>query len=240
MDKISDNEKHRRRSIRLKNYDYSQAGAYFVTVCTHNREYLFGKITNGKMQLNKTGKMIKLVWDELPKNYTGVNTDIFVVMLNHIHGIIVLNPVGAGPRACPEGGQPRGVAPTKTTMILPDVVHRLKSLTTDRYWQLQHSFSKSKKLWQRNYYEHVVRNENELNLIRQYILYNPLQWQYDRENPESVPDDNYKIQWGDFEEMLYEKKLRDRQDACQTNTKQVSQTFLSDNYRTGKMPVPPN
>jgi REP element-mobilizing transposase RayT len=220
----TDQDKHHRRSIRLKDFDYSNPGGYFVTICASNRKYLFGKIANSKMQLNKTGKMIKLVWNELPQNYPGVNTDIFVVMPNHIHGIIVLTPVGAGPCACPGGGQPQGVVPTipstrasydngqprgvAPTMLLPDVVHRFKSLTATYY---RHSLKQQglrsfpNKLWQRNYYEHVIRNEEKLNLIREYVLNNPLQWLYDRENPEHIQDKSYEDQWGDFEEILYGK-----------------------------------
>ena len=92
---------HHRRSIRLRGYDYSRPGAYFVTTCTQNRECLFGKIVGGEMVLNDAGRMINIVWNEIQENYPGVETDEFVVMPNHIHGIIVL--VGAGPRACPDG-----------------------------------------------------------------------------------------------------------------------------------------
>jgi len=139
---------HRRRSIRLQGYDYSRAGAYYVTLCTQNRECLFGEIKNGKMVLNDAGRMVQIVHDEMGPNYPGVETDDFIVMPNHIHGIIIL--VGAGPCACPDNpcacsdgpcacpdtgqprndGQPRGVAPT---LSLPDVVHRFKTMTTKRY-----------------------------------------------------------------------------------------------------------
>ena len=112
---------HNRRSIRLKGYDYSQAGAYFVTICTQNREYMFGDVVDGKMILNDAGRMVQMVWDEIPENYCGIGIDEFVIMPDHVHGIIVL--VGATPRGCPdneifvgreilEQGQPRGVART--------------------------------------------------------------------------------------------------------------------------------
>jgi len=214
MNKISDKKydpkKHHRSSIRLKEYDYSQVGAYFVTICAQDRKYLFGRIVDGKMRLNKTGKMIQLVWNEMPQNYSGVNVDSFVVMPNHIHGIIVLSSVGAGPCACPDSGQPQGVAPT---MSLPDVVHRFKSLTTNRYRQFliqngKHQFSE--RLWQRNYYEHIIRNEEKLNLIREYILNNPLQWQFDRENPERVQDKICDEQSADLERYVYGEAGRKR------------------------------
>jgi REP element-mobilizing transposase RayT len=184
---------HQRHSIRLRGYDYSKEGAYFITICTQNRECLFGEIVDGRMVLNEAGRMIQSVWDELPQHYPGVDIDAFMVMPNHIHGIIFLN-VGAGPRACPESGsyanptngQPQGVAPT---ISLPDIVHHFKTLTTTRY---RHGVTHNNwasfpgKLWQRNYYEHIIRNEMELNEIREYILNNSAQWALDIENPDSI------------------------------------------------------
>ena len=91
-----------RHSIRLKDYDYSQSGAYFVTICTQNGECLLGEIMDGEMHLSSAGQMVRSVWNELPQYYPGVDVDAFVVMPNHIHGIVVLVFVGAGPRACPD------------------------------------------------------------------------------------------------------------------------------------------
>jgi putative transposase len=115
-------ERHERRSIRLDGYDYAEPGAYFVTICTQDHVCLFGQVVNGEMRMNEAGRMVQAVWDELPKHYPSVSIDAFVVLPNHIHAIIVLAPVGAGPRACPdlnpcagpEGlgqqeGQPRGL-----------------------------------------------------------------------------------------------------------------------------------
>jgi REP element-mobilizing transposase RayT len=188
-------ERHHRRSIRLKGYDYRQAGAYFVTICTQDRAFLFGQVVHDEMQLNDAGKMVYDAWNDLPAFYPGVQTDAFIVMPNHIHGIIIL--VGAdprvcpnaGPRACPDSGpracpgQPQGGAPT---LGLPDVVHRFKTMTTKRYadgvrrlgWEPFRG-----RLWQRNYYEHIIRNEKSLNHIREYILTNPMRWELDRKNP---------------------------------------------------------
>jgi REP element-mobilizing transposase RayT len=181
---------YHRHSIRLRDYDYSLAGAYFVTICTKDRECLFGEIRGGKMVLNEAGRMLKSIWNELPQHCSDVDIDGFVVMPNHIHGIIVLT-VGAGPRACPkdershnEGGQPQGVAPT---ISLPDVVHRFKSLATARYRQgvRENNWRPFPgTLWQRNYYEHIIRTEEEWNRFREYIQNNPMQWEVDEENPE--------------------------------------------------------
>ena len=89
---------HKRRSIRLKGYAYSSAGAYFVTICAQDRECLFGGIEKGEMILNDAGKMIRTIWDEIPKYYPGIAIDVFQMMPNHVHGIII---VGATPRGCP-------------------------------------------------------------------------------------------------------------------------------------------
>ncbi len=209
-----DPAKHHRRSIRLRGYGYSQPGAYFVTICTQNNEYLFGDVVDGGMVLNDAGQMVQGAWDELPANYPGIETDAFIIMPNHVHGIITiqppdakspLSPVGAGPRACPPlrppreqppptgppsrprhppppAGQPQGVAPT-TIMSLPDVVHRFKTLTTKRYTDaVKHTGWRPfpGRLWQRNYWDHIVRNERELHHIREYIINNPAKWESDR------------------------------------------------------------
>jgi putative transposase len=180
-----DATKHR-RSIRLKGYDYSQPGAYFVTIVTHERKCLFGKIEDGEVRLNDVGRMVEEAWIEVPNHYPGVECDTFLIMPNHIHAVIVL--VGAGPSARPEpNGQPRGVAPTRNALALSlaDVVHRFKTLTTKRYTdgvkQLGWN-AFSGRLWQRNYFEHVIRNDESLHRVRQYIFENPARWKFDREN----------------------------------------------------------
>ena len=189
----NDRNKHR-RSIRLQNYDYKRSGAYFVTMVTQNRACLFGDVVNGRLQLNDAGQMIQAIWDQLPQHYPSVETDAFVIMPNHVHGIIAL--VGMG--ACADiqsGGQPQGVAPTNDprpkhdavhVLSLADIVHRFKTLTTKRYVDGVKQFDWSRfesRLWQRNYYEHVIRNEESLHRIRQYIGDNPARWEFDRENP---------------------------------------------------------
>lgn len=187
-----DSDIHHRRSIRLKGYDYARVGAYFVTVCVQGREGLFGDIADGEMWLNEAGEMVEAVWKELPVHYPGVAIDCHVVMPNHFHGIVW---VGAGPRACPEStpipmeghpqgkGHPQGGAPT---LSLPDIVHRFKSWTTARYRQgvVQNKWPPFPgRLWQRNYYERVIRAEEELTAIRAYIRDNPAHWHEDEENP---------------------------------------------------------
>ncbi len=194
-----DPERHHRRSIRLKGYDYTQAGAYFVTIVTQGRLCLFGEVVAGEMQMNDAGRMVQQVCDELALFYEGVQTDAFIVMPNHVHGIIILTGnvratphvhpdemnVGTGPRACPDpqSGQPRGVAPT-LGLGLPDVVHRFKTMTTKRYADGVRANQWTPfpgRLWQRNYYEHIIRDDQSWQRIREYITTNPLRWHLDRE-----------------------------------------------------------
>jgi len=192
-----DPERHHRRSIRLREYDYAQAGAYFVTVVTQGRTCLFGDVQDGSIVLSEAGEMVKSMWGELPDHYPRVAVDAFTAMPNHVHGIIIL--VGAGASACPEPrqvegvdggpGRPQGVAPTKA-LSLPDVVHRFKSLTTARYRRAvrdQRWPPFAGRLWQRNYYEHVIRDEDDLDRVRRYIEENPLRWDEDPENPAVAP-----------------------------------------------------
>ena len=180
---------HHRRSIRLRGYDYTQVGAYFVTIRINGGGCLLGEVVDGVMYPGAAGKMVQTVWEEIPGRYPGVDVDAFVVMPNRVHGVIVLHSVGATPRGRPEPGQAQGPAPTMSTMSLPDVVHRFKSLTTSKYSGGVREGSGppfERRLWQRNYYEHVIRNDDELDRIRQYIVGNPVKWEQDEENPRNL------------------------------------------------------
>ena len=143
-----------------------------MTICTQNRECLFGEIVDGAMHLNQMAEMVATVWNDLPHHYSGVDVDAFVIMPNHVHGIVMLS-----------AGQPRGVAPT---LSFPDVVHRFKSLTTARCRRraAREGWPPfAGRLWQRNYYEHVIRDEGEMNRVREYIVNNPADWAQDENNP---------------------------------------------------------
>ena len=192
---------HHRRSIRLKGYNYSQNGAYFVTICVQNREFLFGKIENGEMVLNDAGKMIEKYWREIPEHYPNVILDAFVIMPNHVHGILIIdNNVGvplvgtqsnigtqmAGTQMAgtqnngqPQSlGQPQGIAPT-----VGNIIGAFKSLTTNEYicGVKNGKFPPfEKRIWQRNYHEHIIRNEQSLEKIQNYIIHNPQKWQDDK------------------------------------------------------------
>jgi REP element-mobilizing transposase RayT len=169
---------YHRSSTRLKGYDYSQAGAYSVTICTQDRECLFGDVFDGAMRLNDAGQMVHKIWNDLSVKYPDIETDEFVVMPNHVHGIIMLSGRG-------DIGHPRGTLPGSVGRI----VQVFKSLTTHEYirgirgngWPPFNG-----RLWQRNYYEHIIRSEEEMNRVREYIMGNPLKWAEDKDNPANI------------------------------------------------------
>lgn len=180
----TESKKHHRRSIRLKDYDYSEAGAYFVTICTHARECRLGEIVQDEMMLSEAGRIVEFVWQRLPFFFSNVETDAFVVMPNHVHGIVVI--VGAKQRADSQGNiidDPAALPLRHGTLphSLPAIVQNIKSVTTKRINQMRGM--KGEPVWQRNYYEHIIRNERGLDAIRKYIEDNPLQWTLDAENP---------------------------------------------------------
>ncbi len=160
---------HHRRSIRLRGYDYSRAGAYFVTVCTQGKRPLLGEIVEGKIVLNEAGRLVGRAWEVLPRRFPHITLDIFVAMPNHVHGIIM---VGAG-LALPGGAA--SSAPT-----LGDIVRAFKSTSAVAVNALH--LRSGEPLWQRNYYDHIIRNGHELNKIREYISTNPPRWASDPEN----------------------------------------------------------
>jgi putative transposase len=172
---IEFNHKPRYRHLsRLKDYDYSQPGAYFVTVCTKNRFCLFGEIHNDRIKFNSYGEIIRLSWLRLPDYYPNVELDAFVIMPNHIHGVIFLKDVGAGLKRAPTGfeGKP---------YPLSEIIRGFKTFSSRQINKLRNTPGAS--VWQRNYYEHVIRKDESLAQIREYIETNPLRWALDRENP---------------------------------------------------------
>ncbi len=172
---------HHRRSIRLRDYDYSGGGAYFVTLCVHGREFLFGEVVDGEMRLNDAGRMVTTVWDSLPKRYQGLEIDACVVMPNHLHGIFFINdPVGA----IHESPLRESLRHNRRAMTLPKVVGYLKMNTAKRINQSRNT--PGVPVWQRNYYERVIRDERELDGIRRYIVENPAKWDEDENHPARV------------------------------------------------------
>ena len=155
---------HHRRSIRLPEHDYSQPGAYFVTICTDNREL--------SLQAHEVEEAVRSVWLGLPARFPSAVLDEFVIMPNHLHGIIILAPTAAGKGAA-------SGAPT-----LGQVIRAFKSLAAIEANRILGSSGRP--FWQRSYYEHVIRDEDELNIIRRYICDNPRNWLDDSENPSNL------------------------------------------------------
>jgi len=249
-----DPQRHHRRSIRLKGCDYTQPGAYFITICTHGRECLFGEIIDGEMHLNEAGQIVVQTWQDLPNHVPNVQLDAFVVMPNHVHGIIIITDhaggigvgskparttmgpgstadsgstpgpgsaggagsiagpgsvgagsvgagsvgagsepapttidpgptAGSGPAAGP-GSVGAGLepAPTRSSHGLPEIVRQFKTFSARRINELRGT--PGTPVWQRNYYEHIIRDEFSLSRIRQYIAENPVRWDTDREHPQ--------------------------------------------------------
>jgi REP element-mobilizing transposase RayT len=254
-----DPSKHHRRSIRLKGYDYARAGAYFITICTRDRACIFGDVAAGKMRLNELGKIVQATWNHLPDHYQ-VELDAFVVMPNHVHGIVVIpgtmagtgthpdagdppDPVGAGLKPAPTSPAVPNVHATSSPAVpnvhatsspavpnvhatsspavpnvhatsspavpnnpvpsspavpdnpaassgtrpkhhgLPEIVRGFKTFSARRINERRHM--PGTPVWQRNYYEHIIRDGAALRRIRRYIANNPAQWVFDRNRPSS-------------------------------------------------------
>ncbi len=166
---------HRRRSIRLRDLDYATHGAYFVTLVTHERRELFGSIVDEAMDLNAAGRIVAEEWLRCAELRSNVEVDQFVVMPNHFHGIIFLLQDDQGILR----NAPTRSFGSSMTGSLPVVIRNFKGAVTRRICEL--GFVEP--VWQRNYFERVIRNERELQAIRQYIIDNPRQWEMDKENP---------------------------------------------------------
>ena len=181
---------HHRRSIRLKGYDYSCPGAYFITTCVQNREHLFGEIKTGRMITNANGDIVSRIWFDLVNHYGNIVLDEFVVMPNHFHGIIMIT--GHDGNAADGGGGvgaihelplhelPLQPPQQRRHMLLSKIMGRFKMVTSKR-------INISRKMpgvpvWQRNYWEHVVHYEDELSRIRNYVKSNPIMWEQDKLN----------------------------------------------------------
>ena len=181
-----DPNKHHRRSIRLKGYDYSQAGAYYVTIVAWHRECLFGELVNGEMRLSQRGQIADACWQEIPNHFPNVELGAYVIMPNHVHGIVVINDDNR-----------RGTiyrAPTKNTESfgkpvkgsLPTIISTYKAAVTRTIGRELNETG----IWQRNYYEHVIRDDKDLQNKTDYINANPLLWDEDDENPINTKSEN--------------------------------------------------
>ena len=201
---------HHRRSIRLRDYDYTQNGAYFVTICTHEKRCMFGRVVTDEMVINEWGRIVQSCWDETPAHFPMVELDAFVVMPNHVHGVIVIVNDGTGMVSKTIVNDGRGMvsktimddgrgmisktimddgtgmachAPTKREFSKPiagslsTIVGAFKSAVTKHINRLPNP--PDHPIWQRNYYEHIIRHEKSLNQIRAYVANNAAQWTQD-------------------------------------------------------------
>jgi len=197
-----DPEKHHRRSIRLRGYDYSSPGKYFVTICVQHRKCLYGEVINGEMNLNDAGRMVEKWWRELANKFPLVDLDEHVTMPNHFHGIIVIvdrrereKDLFHEGKTKDQIAQAMEVIPEKSAP-LPEIVQWFKTMTTNEYIRgvKQLGWPRfERKLWQRNYYEHTIFSLRSLRNIRQYIRANPAMWPYDRDNPDAIAPDREQI-----------------------------------------------
>ncbi|HMB15480.1 MAG TPA: transposase [Pelovirga sp.] len=189
-------EVHRRRSIRLRDFDYTHVGAYFMTICAWQRECLFGEMVDGVLRLNVFGEIVQKCWVDMPNHFPNVELDVFTVMPNHVHGIIMINdPVGER-HASPDfpirimtqagaNGRATHASPLRGAGPIPRsigaMVGAFKSAVTKH---INHQRNNpGAPVWQRNYYERVIRDEAELHAVRQYINDNPIKWAEDENHP---------------------------------------------------------
>jgi putative transposase len=173
-------ESKKRRSIRLKEYSYTQPGAYFITVCTKNKQCIFGKIYNEEMKLSDKGEIAKEEWLKTAVVRPYIRLDQFVVMPNHFHAILRIEKDDRGTARCAPTISRFGNLPSES---LPSIIRAFKAAVTKNINILCNTCGSL--VWQRNYYEHVIRDDSALNRIREYIMHNPLTWELDRENPKS-------------------------------------------------------
>ena len=185
----TDPRRHHRRSIRLKGYDYRRNGAYFVTACTQHRERLFGEIAQGEMVLNQFGQIVEACWHDLPLHYPNIRLDSFVVMPDHVHAIVFIDNA-LFPKAVESdradvavvavAAVAAGFKPATTATTVPkrhglsEFVRALKTFSARRINELRHTPGVT--VWQRDYWEHIIRNQKALRNIRTYILNNPARW----------------------------------------------------------------
>ncbi|MEQ8975509.1 MAG: transposase [Coleofasciculus sp. C1-SOL-03] len=158
-------DQHHRRSIRLKDYDYTQPGFYFITICTWQRQTLLGEIIDSQMQLSDSGKFVYLHWQNLLHYHPNLKLDEFVIMPNHLHGILILT----------------ADTTRQKHHSLPEIIRGFKTFSARRINKNRRQ--KGVPVWQRGYYEHIIRNEQSLTAIREYIVNNPIAWEEDELHP---------------------------------------------------------
>ena len=174
--------KYRTKSVRWQGYDYSQEGFYFVTICTKDRELFFGDVVNGEMRFSEIGRMANKCWRKIIQRYKNVKLDEYIVMSNHVHGIL---NISAGTRHVETR---RGASLQEyKNKFGPLQKNSLSSIINHYKGDVRKYCNRNKYdfMWQERFYDRVIRNEEELNRIRQYIIDNPLKWEMDRNNPKN-------------------------------------------------------
>jgi len=175
-------EKHHRRSIRLKGYDYAQPGSYFITICTWQRHCLFGEITHGQMQLNRYGRIVQKHWQNLIHYHQHIKLGEFVIMPNHIHGILTLKDVSEARKSLDIGFAPIKFEKSPKRHGIPEIIRGFKTFSARQINTVRDT--PGVPIWQRNYYEHIIRNQQAYDKIYQYIKDNPALWEVDQLHPE--------------------------------------------------------
>ncbi len=178
MDKVEfDNGSKKRRSIRLPEYDYGQAGAYFITVVTYHRKCVFGDVVDGEVRLSKMGVIVNAAWQELPAHFPNVTNDEYVIMPNHLHGIIQIISDSLGRHIWRPYEMTEVIEPSRTPLGV--IIGNFKAAVTRAVHKVK-GFEHFH-LWQRNYYEHIIRDERDYERVLEYIRSNPMNWEQDSE-----------------------------------------------------------
>ena len=179
--------KYRIETNRLDCWDYSKYGFYFVTICTHKKKLFFGQSSNDDIMLNAAGKLAEKNWLKIPRQFNSVEIDEFVIMPNHIHGIIFITKNHTTGRdliiqVSTAAKKQIKNNPMKSKLSLGKIIRWYKGKTT---FEIRHQLDQSDFGWQSRYYEHIIRNQKELEKIREYIYINPIKWSINEENPQN-------------------------------------------------------
>jgi putative transposase len=183
-----DPDKHHRRSLRLPGYDYSQPGAYFVTICADQRQCLFGDVVDGQMGLNQYGAIVAETYQWLCQHHPYLQTDEWIVMPNHFHAIMVITDKPNSDDSHGKGGSRTALTTNLQNPIIKQkplgrLIGAFKTVSTKKINILREAPGTT--LWQRNYYEHIIRNQDAMDKIREYIVNNPLSWHLDQLYPDN-------------------------------------------------------
>ena len=167
-----------RKRNRLEGYDYTKMGYYFITICTKNREHIFGNVADGVMVLNEYGKIADETWNDLKNHNNGIETDIHCIMPNHVHGIIAIVGNGSKPFPVGNGSKPFRNNTSKINPSLSEIVRQFKTFSS-RYinaYQKRNGLEPFPTLWQKSFHDYIIRNETDYLKIQRYIYENPMLW----------------------------------------------------------------